>query len=141
MTVKFRPKREPPRPGPKRKRGRQMKERWVKDFAAVGAPPADPLAVPGYAMSLLAVALDKLRQDPTIQERDRLREIRTTAKAIRDLMPLERLRQAEKLIRDDTARAGLRPEAAAAAEMTDVPPSIDPAPLATTHRRIGKRQR
>lgn len=123
-----------------RGRGRPRKS-FLKDYAAVGSPPADPLLAAEWTFKVLVVSIDKIRTDPGINERDRTRELRTTAKAMKDLIPASRLAQAERLIREDADRMRhqVDPEAQ---ELTDVTASSIPGgPLATTHRRIRARKR
>jgi len=79
--------------------GRPRKVLVLDDFSDVGDPPADPLAQNQWAQRILALDLRRIvsgRADKALSQ-----EIRSTARAIAALMPLERVYEAEKIIKGD----------------------------------------
>lgn len=78
--------------------GRPRAPRFLDDFAQVGAPPADPLRATEWGMQLLTVALDKVRLDPNMTERDRRTEMKSLLRHMKDLVPAARISAAERII-------------------------------------------
>lgn len=71
------------------------------ELAAMPPPPADPLQAQVYAYQMLVLSMHNTAMDPKISDRERRKELRTTAASIAKLVPRARLAQAEQMILED----------------------------------------
>lgn len=130
-----------PEASPRRKKhpGGRPRKQWLDDYEKVGPPPEDLLDGPGYGMKLLLVALDKLRTDKGINERERLREMRITIRMMKDLVPRSRIRKAEQTILGYYERLTMGGDEAETEKMLQ-PATHDIKPIGTTYRAVKQRQ-
>src|SRR5262245_42992989 len=84
-----------------KKGGRPRAPSKHEQYEAVGPPPEDPLALPGWCQRLLAVAMHNVATDQRMPEARRRQELRATGGTIARLTPIERIRKATKLIEAD----------------------------------------
>jgi hypothetical protein len=100
--------------------GGRPKKRWLKDYAAVGLPPADSLARVDWLGKVLSIALLKVLQDPGINEEARLTRIRQLTKDLKSLVPDERRWAAEqKILEFERQLSGPAPSAEGSEELSD----------------------
>lgn len=112
--------------------GRPRAPRFLDDFASIGSPPADPLRATEWGMQLLTVALDKVRTDPLMTERDRRTEMKSLLRHMKDLVPVARISAAERLILEAERRRTAPAEPVTGSEELE-----DAAPLAAPIRAGG----
>jgi hypothetical protein len=120
--------------------GGRPKKRWLKDYASVGPPPADPLARMVWLSDILAVAMRKVIEDPGISEDTRLTRIRQLAKDLRSNVPDERRWLSEKIILDHDKKMNTPPAPAGGTggELRDVE-TDDPTALSADYRELRDR--
>lgn len=109
------PKKKAGRGGARAGAGRKKKIVEVGDFAALAAGelPTDPMALLAIAQRIVTADLQRIitgRADRQLSQ-----EIRATARTIASLTPLERIHQAEKIIKGD--RDAVKREGADGAEL------------------------
>lgn len=76
----------------------------IADYVALGAPPADSLLAIGWGARALAVAAQQIMRDPMLSESARRRELRETLAAMKGMVPLDRLGQAEQVVLGDAKK-------------------------------------
>jgi hypothetical protein len=88
-------------------RPRKVVDRHLEDFASVGEPPQDCLALPGYCAAILAIDIRRMILGRADQELSS--ELRAHARAISATLSPDRIYQAEDALRRDGEQANEKP--------------------------------
>lgn len=82
--------------------GKPNKE--IRQYRFLGVPPEDPLKAQEWAFELLTVSMYHVATDASLTEKERRKEMRETARLLKDMVPHNRLSKAERAVTGDTAR-------------------------------------
>lgn len=109
--------------------GRPPKHRYHEIFAALPSPAdiKDPLELPGWFMRAIAITTAETLQGRG--QRDYNQELRASARLAAELIPRERLRQAEEAVRSTTKKSKRKRGAGAGPKLTKAPPPSQSRPV------------
>lgn len=124
-----------------RPNGRPRKQRWLKDYAAIGDLPADPLEAMEWGFKALMISLKKTLEDPDLPELRRSHEIRQHLRAARDQLPKARLAELARRLDDfERKRNGGGATAVAEAKVVDAAPEDARGAIRGSYREVRARR-